>query len=272
MYEQSCMVSVVIPVYNTENYIERCLNSILNNTYQNIEVICVDDGSVDNSNEILQRIALCDSRVHVISQSNNGVSSARNAGILAAKGEFITFIDSDDWIHPKYFELLLQCQYEHDANVVICSVKDSSMQEVYPEISYNEKSIRCLNLEKFMFESHVRVHVIAHMYKRDVLEGHKFPQSLRIGEDTAFNTEVVCEVDNLKLYVMDENLYYYFQREDSAVHTIRQSEIIHLSEWYIEHMDNVREEVQKLYLEKAFNTIFSYRYLEMFSSDYAEKK
>lgn len=101
-------ITVIIPVYNVENYLERCLKSILYNTYTNLEIICVNDGSTDNSKKILEDYSKRDKRVVVINKKNAGVSSARNAGIKIATGEYIAFVDSDDWIHEKYFEYLIR--------------------------------------------------------------------------------------------------------------------------------------------------------------------
>ena len=100
------LISVIIPIYNMEFYLERCVDSVLNNTYQNLEVICVDDGSTDHSMEILRRYEAADPRIVVIAKENGGVSSARNAGLDRMTGEYVTFIDSDDFVHPQYVELL----------------------------------------------------------------------------------------------------------------------------------------------------------------------
>lgn len=100
---KSSKISVIIPVYNTERYLPRCLDSVLSNTYDNLEVICINDGSTDNSINILDNYKVSDERVVVINQKNSGVSAARNAGINVATGEYIAFIDSDDWVHPQNF-------------------------------------------------------------------------------------------------------------------------------------------------------------------------
>ncbi|EGO6039266.1 glycosyltransferase family 2 protein, partial [Enterococcus faecalis] len=101
------LVSVVIPVYNVEKYVEKCLDSVINQTYQNLEIIIVNDGSTDNSLSVCQKKKLSDSRIKLINKENGGLSSARNAGIECAQGEFICFIDSDDWIELDYIEVLL---------------------------------------------------------------------------------------------------------------------------------------------------------------------
>ena len=102
MNKQEELISIIIPIYNAEKYIERCINSLKNQTYKNIEIICINDGSTDNSLNILKRIAITDNRITIIEQENKGVSVARNKGIESAKGKYIMFLDADDW-----FELTL---------------------------------------------------------------------------------------------------------------------------------------------------------------------
>ena len=102
------MISIIIPVYNVENYLEECLNSVQNQTYTNIEVILVNDGSTDNSKRICERYCQEDSRFHLLNQENQGQSVARNTGVAASTGEFIAFVDSDDIILPNYLETLMQ--------------------------------------------------------------------------------------------------------------------------------------------------------------------
>ena len=113
------MISVIVPVYNVESYLARCVDSILTQTYQNLEVILVDDGSKDNSGVICDDYARRDSRVNVIHKENGGLSSARNAGIEAAGGEYLAFVDSDDWIEPDAYERLLSAMQKHAAKLVV---------------------------------------------------------------------------------------------------------------------------------------------------------
>ena len=101
------LISVIIPIYNMEQYLERCLDSVLNNTYRNLEIICVDDGSTDSSLEILRRWEEKDPRIVVITKENGGVSSARNAGLDRMAGDYVSFVVSDEFVHPQYFEALL---------------------------------------------------------------------------------------------------------------------------------------------------------------------
>lgn len=120
--ENNIKVSIIIPVYNTSMYIDKCLNSLISQTLKEIEVICVNDGSTDNSMEILQKFASIDKRVIIINQENQGQSVARNAGIKIAKGEYIGFIDSDDWADEKMFEKLYCNAKELDSDITMCSI------------------------------------------------------------------------------------------------------------------------------------------------------
>lgn len=110
-------ISVIVPIFKTGVYLRRCLESIVNNTYQNLEIICINDGSPDNSGEILEEYQKLDLRIVVVNQKNKGISAARNVGMNIATGEFIAFIDSDDWIHPNYFRYLVQLQQTTRADI-----------------------------------------------------------------------------------------------------------------------------------------------------------
>lgn len=266
-------VSVIIPVYNTEEYVERCLRSVLNNTYKNIEIICINDGSTDNSLEVIQKVAADDSRVRVINQTNKGVSAARNAGLAECEGEFVAFIDSDDWIHPQYFELLLKCQQENDANLVACGYVKTKQVADFSELSYDKLNIRNADVTQVMNENQLRYVVWARLYKRKLLFGHKFAEDFKRGEDTIFNTEVICSADDLNMFVIDEGLYYYFDRDGSAMYTVSHNEVLRVCEHYIDRLNMIKNPTsQKLYLEKTITSVFSHRYSEMFEENYYETK
>lgn len=128
------LISVIIPVYKAEKYIERCICSILRQTFQNIEVILVDDGSPDKSGEICDMWALKDKRIKVIHQKNAGAGAARNAGLRVAKGEYIGFVDSDDWIEPQMYEVMYNAIEKYSADVGMCNISsrtEFSMHESY---------------------------------------------------------------------------------------------------------------------------------------------
>ena len=112
------LLSVIVPVYNMEKYLSRCLDSIIDQTLQDIEIVCVDDGSTDSSPVILQSYAEKDSRIHIISKQNGGLVSARKAGVKAATGKYIGYVDSDDWIDPVMYESMCDCADNHQADMV----------------------------------------------------------------------------------------------------------------------------------------------------------
>ena len=114
------LISVIVPVYNVEKYIKKCLDSIIYQTYKNIEIILVDDGSTDNSGIICDVYKERDKRIKVIHKKNNGVSAARNTGIENANGKWISFVDSDDWIDKNYFEILISKIYNNDIDCILC--------------------------------------------------------------------------------------------------------------------------------------------------------
>lgn len=115
------LISVIVPVYNVEKYLPKCLDSLLAQTWQELEIIVVDDGSPDNSWDIMQEYARRDSRVRLIRQKNGGLSAARNAGVEAARGEWIGFLDSDDYVAPEMYERLYRAAVEQGAQMAVCS-------------------------------------------------------------------------------------------------------------------------------------------------------
>ncbi len=120
------LISIIVPVYNVEKYLERCVCSLINQTYQNIEIILVDDGSPDNSGKLCDELAKTDSRIRVIHKANGGVSSARNVALQEAKGKYIGFVDSDDWVEPNMFSTLVQALEDNKAQLVSCDLFQES--------------------------------------------------------------------------------------------------------------------------------------------------
>lgn len=123
------MISVIIPIYNVEEYLEKCVNSVLNQTYSDLEIILVDDGSTDNSGKICDELKNKDNRIIVIHQENQGLSAARNAGIAKALGEYIAFVDSDDYIMEDMYETLYKNLEKTDADISICKYQYVKKQQ-----------------------------------------------------------------------------------------------------------------------------------------------
>lgn len=126
------MISVIVPVYKVERYIHQCIVSILNQTYQDLEILLIDDGSPDKCGEICKEYAKKDSRIKVFHTENHGLSAARNVGLQIAKGEYIGFVDSDDWIEPDMFEILLRRLEETGADISVCEIWREDVEERHP--------------------------------------------------------------------------------------------------------------------------------------------
>ena len=129
------LLSVIVPIYNVEDYLNRCVDSIINQTYKNLEIILVDDGSPDNCPQMCDDYAKKDSRIRVVHKENGGLSDARNAGMKVATGEYVSFIDSDDYISLDFYETLFQTMVDNDSDIVECSVVKFYENEKFDEYS-----------------------------------------------------------------------------------------------------------------------------------------
>lgn len=205
------MVSVIVPVYNVVSYLQRCVDSIISQTYVDLEIVLVDDGSTDGCSNLCDEFAIKDSRIVVLHQANMGLSAARNAGIDIAKGEYLVFVDSDDWIHPQYVEILLgdmenlQCkmaigEMKKCGNIVGCD----AVREKAVVLSKEEAIPRMLKGEW--------VSAWAKMFHRSLFDDVRFPVG-RNNEDYAILIYLFEKCENI-CYTKSV-VYYYFVREGS---------------------------------------------------------
>jgi len=220
------LLSVIVPVYNTEKYLSRCLNSILSQTYDNLEIICVDDGSTDRSGEILDYYAANDQRVIVVHSSNRGVSEARNRALELAEGAYIGFVDSDDYIDPDMYKMLLG-GFEDDVDIVACSYYFAFDDKL---VWYkNQEEILCsaIDTKKFMEYIYrrdkykgVAGYIVTRLFRRELIykQNIKFDNLLSEGEDVYFMAKVLLKCKKIKYF--DQPLYYYYQRDNSSVHNL----------------------------------------------------
>ena len=198
------MISVILPCYNVGEYVERCLNSIINNTYRNLEIICVIDGATDNTLEVVKSVK--DDRVRIIEQENQGVSVARNVGIEAANGEFICFIDPDDWVSRDYFSELLICQQKTGAEIVGGSVK--IVYDFKNREHDNIQSVICGKLYEMWNYDIVRTCIWGRLHVAEILKDIRFIRGMRVSEDKMFNIHILQRYPNLKVAVINTPLYY----------------------------------------------------------------
>lgn len=214
------MISIIIPVYNIEPYIKTCIDSILNQTYKNLEILLVDDGSSDNCGEICDQYAVNDSRIRVLHKENGGLSDARNYGLKEAQGEIISFIDGDDYIDKQFYEIMLSQMRKNNSDIIECGcVKfcDGST----PEAVY-ESETKIMKPYDWLTESNLGEFVSCvvwnKLYKRSVLEGILFPVG-RHYEDEATTYKAVYKANSITR--INSALYFYRQREGSITQNER---------------------------------------------------
>ena len=207
-------ISVIIPVYNVEKYIAFCLESVLNQSFTEYEVILVDDGSTDRSWEICQKYANKDSRVTVLRQKNAGVSAARNVGIQKAKGKYVTFIDSDDWIEPEYLTTMISCMQPKGfvaEHLVINETRSmqSSMIEEFTSAEAQISVFSCDGIGGF---------AVARMFDLSIIMkyGIRYSEDIAICEDLLFSIMYLSVVEG-SIVFMNQAEYHYRTRNDSAV-------------------------------------------------------
>ena len=199
-------VSIIVPVYNAEKTIAYCVNSIRKQTYENIEIICVNDGSKDKSSEILQELALADKRILVINKQNQGVSAARNTGLSKATGEYVQFVDSDDAIENSMVEEMVSAIENNDAQWVICGYKFSDGQESrIPEQG-------CCTTKGFWERFnyfYMGGFFCSPWNKLFVKEfiNHTFDENMNLGEDAVFNLQYALNISRIS--IVDRALYLY---------------------------------------------------------------
>ena len=218
--EQDILISVIVPVYNVEAYLPRCVDSILNQTYSNLEIILVDDGTKDDSDKICDDYAEKDRRIRVIHKENGGLSSARNAGIDIARGEYLAFVDSDDWIEPDALESLLRTAREQQTELVIAGRWD-----VKAKTGEKKKGLCPEKLETIPAEEAVRrIFTWDHcdsaswdkLYHRRLFREIRFPVG-KICEDVPIMYRIVLDAGRVAM--LDKPVYNYFHRDGSITTT-----------------------------------------------------
>ncbi len=218
-------VSIIVPIYNTEKYLKRCLDSIIDQTYQNLEIILVNDGSTDNSEKIAKEFAKKDHRIKLISQPNSGQSSARNTGIKKATGEYIGFVDSDDKINPKFVENLLQL-YSNNTSIAVCGhqynrLKEGTSKNLYQsELKPRHKNesqkayiLKLLVKDGRMYSCNNK------LFKSDVIKEQKihFDEKLNFAEDTKFVLDYLKYAKGEIAYTPNPLYIYNYGTETSTI-------------------------------------------------------
>lgn len=221
-------VTVIVPVYNVEKYLEKCVKSVLNQTYTNLEIILINDGSTDRSGTICEELSKIDSRINVLSINNSGVSFARNYGIEHSTGEYIVFVDSDDYVSEYMIEFLYKNLKNKNADFSVGKV-----EHIYVDTNHNTSNLNLENIDvsiwnsrealrEFMNTNKTSFFPVAKMFRKNLFENFKFNSNYKLAEDALLISEILLEKDR-KVVFFDYPIYFYVHRENSATTTVNSS-------------------------------------------------
>lgn len=215
------LISVIVPIYNVERYLDRCIKSILNQTYHNIEVVLVNDGSIDGSGSVCERYQKVDYRVKVIHQENAGPSTARNKALREATGKFITFVDADDYVANDYIMYLYELLISKDADIACCNTQNFE-GNVIVESKKKKRSEYVMKSEdalcEMLYEKKFSNSVWGKLYKREMICGIIFPEG-KIFEDMYTTYKIV--LNSKKVVYGNLKKYYYMKHENSIMSTTK---------------------------------------------------
>lgn len=246
------MISVIIPVYNTSEYLRGCFDSILSQDYTDWEVILVNDGSTDNSLQICEEYALKDKRFSVFNQENKGVSAARNRGLAAAKGEYICFIDSDDSVKENYLSHLLSLFADSNVRIVASRLFEGNKKTT--DLHYIKGKNKVLR-SVFDMQKGIRGYIGGKMFCADIIRDNNlcFNEGQILSEDTVFIYDYLCLCDDLCVAGLSgELLYDYTQREQSATCSSSSSDKFNLKLRKIpDAFDSIKDKTEDKSLKKV---------------------
>lgn len=257
-------ISIVVPVYNTEQYLRRCVDSLLAQSFFDIEIILVDDGSTDSSGEHCDEYARMDSRVRVVHQRNQGLSGARNTGIIAARGKYVCFVDSDDFVSPDFAEMLFHGAKETKAEIVACDfLRFSDENEIRHEEDALEKGWKTYSIKEAKRDGFLPYVVCGRIIDKKIFSELLFAKLEN--EDVAFNKSLFVDFPGITIAFSPMKLYYYFQRQESMQHTLMRGDsytrFLHHAEYYYFRFQNVSAERKCAYLLLARDYALNYRYV-----------
>ena len=260
-------ITVIIPMYNTEEYIERCIKSAINQTYKNLEIIIVNDGSTDNSLQICERLKKEDDRIKIINQENKGVSGARNTGLEAATGEYIGFIDSDDFLEENMYEKLMGYIEEYDADLASARaymIDRNGILEVSHYNNYVDSFVDEKSILKSYVDGFLTIAVWDKLFKREVIGNVRFDSTV-FCEDAKFVLDVCSKVN--KVVCTSERLYNHLRRTGNSItNTSFNKFYMTLYDYAYKKRDEIiknnpicEDEAQKMYFNSLFHLIKIYK-------------
>lgn len=246
------LISVIVPVYKVEKYLEKCIESIIKQTYTNLQIILVDDGSPDNCGKICDEYAKKDSRIEVIHKINGGLSDARNVGINRANGRYIGFVDSDDYIKEDMYEKLINLIKEYDADISICNLYDviDGNECIRNKDNGIHEYSRIDILKEILLDKNIQSYAWNKLYKKELFDEIKYPIGKKYEDiGTTFYLFEKCN----KIVVTSEPEYYYLKRADSLVNNVTESTVLDYTEIIIQRYLYTKENIKEL---KKYNNYY----------------
>lgn len=247
------LVSLIVPIYNGENYIARFYTLFNRQNYPHIELILIDDGSIDATAEMLDKLANCDERLIVCHKENGGVSAARNLGISKAKGQYIAFADVDDYIYPDYIQYMWQLLKKTDADMAFCSYLKMLDKEDYErQRMVKENKILLFNredaIEKFCYRKYLTGYSYLKLVKSSIAKDILFDEEIAYGEDFLYTYELLNKCS--KVAFGNEIQYVYIQYETSATHLKRDNTLKYWKAWkrHVDFINDVQKKFPRAYL------------------------
>jgi len=237
------LVSIIIPIYNSEAFLDKCIQSAINQSYKNIEIILVNDGSIDSSGEICDNYSSIDSRVKTIHKNNGGLVSSRKAGLIASTGEYVLYIDGDDWIELNLIENYVNQVLKFNADIVISSHivnlegREDILMNSTPSGVYDKDKLKSIIYPKMLYTGKFSQFGIfsyswGKLYKKELL----LENQLKVDEDITIGEDALCLYPTLldadKLVILEQPGYHYRQRADSLIKTLRKIEISRMQKVY----------------------------------------
>lgn len=260
------LVSVIIPIYNVEKYLKRCVESVRNQTYQKIEIILVDDGSTDRCGMICDEYDEVDNRIKVVHKKNGGLSSARNAGLRCAEGEYIFFLDADDFIDVDTFRILQEKMELHQADIAMCGcvyvdefgkLKEQKQERASEIVLTGEQ----LLVQNAMASDWMLISVCNKLYKRAIFDMLLFDEGKQFEDEFIFHN--ICNRCNL-IIIIKEVLYFYTQRSDSITGKGNSARKVDVIEAYIKrilYMNSIAGIQMKIACERTISELYYLIYL-----------
>lgn len=248
------IISVIVPVYKVEKYLNRCVDSILSQTFNHIEIILINDGSPDKCGEICNEYAKLDNRIKVVHKENEGLSSARNIGLSIAEGEYVAFVDSDDYIHPRMYEVLYKQARKHSSDIVICNYKDVYYND-YPKDQTINTQFQAINYTNIgalaqLYDINGVQFVIAcnKLYRREMFDNLEYEKG-RLHEDEFIAHKLLYRGKRITYVPVD--LYYYLQRKEGIIRSGFSMKKLDAVEAYSIRIEFLRSIQQRDLMKKA---------------------